>query len=127
MRESVVVLKTDAVGHPLLVAFWVSMDQGTCTLSGEALSEQLRRTLPDYMIPARFEALTALPLTPNRKVDRKFLTQAGDVEILAKFGSNPVSSPSAEGPERAGPLLGEVLRELRRLAAVLSFVITTNA
>src|ERR1700733_11483713 len=73
--ESVVVLRTDSAQHPALIAFWVSTGGETCPLSGQALSEQLKRTLPDYMIPVRFEMLISLPLTPNRKVDRKFLAE----------------------------------------------------
>ncbi|MDG9872547.1 amino acid adenylation domain-containing protein [Pseudomonas juntendi] len=40
---------------------------------GEALREQLRAVLPDYMVPARILLLDALPLNPNGKVDRKAL------------------------------------------------------
>ena len=117
VRESVVVLKTDAANHPVLIAFWIPADQELRSRPGEALAEQLKCTLPDYMIPARFELLTALPLTPNRKVDRKFLTQASDAEILEKFGSTPVAKKSAGTPEGSRVLLEEVLCELRRLAA----------
>ncbi|WP_320099157.1 phosphopantetheine-binding protein, partial [Klebsiella pneumoniae] len=37
------------------------------------LREQLRATLPDYMVPAYLTWLDALPLTPNGKLDRKAL------------------------------------------------------
>src|SRR5580704_2210943 len=119
VRESVVVLKTDAADHPALIAFWVSTDREIRSLSGEALSEQLKRTLPDYMIPARFELLKALPLTPNRKVNRKFLTQASDVDILEKFGPNPITNRSPGTPESSRPSCGEVVNELSRLAAAV--------
>jgi hypothetical protein len=37
------------------------------------LREHLRATLPEYMVPALFVQLTAFPLTPNQKIDRKAL------------------------------------------------------
>src|SRR5262249_8354795 len=42
------------------------------------LRDHLAQTLPDYMIPSRFEPLAALPMTPNRKVDRKALSEPGE-------------------------------------------------
>ncbi len=40
------------------------------------LRQFLRQTLPDYMVPSRFVTLPALPMTPNRKVDRNALPAA---------------------------------------------------
>src|ERR1700733_15061934 len=68
IRECAVVLKTDAANHQSLVAFWVPAvsDPQTCTT--EEIVEQLKRVLPEYMVPARFEMLKSLPLTSNLKV-----------------------------------------------------------
>ena len=41
--------------------------------AGLALKEQLRRTLPHYMIPKKIAICEALPLTGNGKVDRRAL------------------------------------------------------
>ncbi|MGH8076129.1 MAG: phosphopantetheine-binding protein, partial [Lysobacter sp.] len=47
---------------------------------GEALRERLRELLPDYMIPAAFVHLDQLPLTGNGKVDRRKLSEVGEIE-----------------------------------------------
>jgi thioesterase domain-containing protein/acyl carrier protein len=65
------VAETDARDDQQLVAYLVLRD--AVTVSVQNLREWLGRTLPDYMIPARFVVLEALPLTPNGKVDRKAL------------------------------------------------------
>ncbi|HEY7768517.1 amino acid adenylation domain-containing protein, partial [Longimicrobium sp.] len=65
--EARVVVREDVPGELRLVAYVVGEVQA------EALREHLRRTLPEYMVPAAFVYLDALPLTPNGKVDRKAL------------------------------------------------------
>jgi thioesterase domain-containing protein/acyl carrier protein len=44
--------------------------------SAADLRQFLRQTLPDYMVPSRFVALSSLPMTPNRKVDRNALPES---------------------------------------------------
>jgi acyl-CoA synthetase (AMP-forming)/AMP-acid ligase II len=39
----------------------------------DGLKAHLKRHLPDYMIPNRFEKLAEMPLTPSGKADRKAL------------------------------------------------------
>ena len=49
------------------------------------LKEHLRATLPDFMVPAHFVTLPALPQTPNGKIDRKALPvpDGGNAPVVA--------------------------------------------
>ena len=49
-----------------LLAFWVGRD-----VTAEALRGFCSERLPPYMVPSGFVRLDAMPLTPNRKVDRR--------------------------------------------------------
>jgi amino acid adenylation domain-containing protein len=76
VRQAAVVV-ADRGGEPALVAYIVPRPGGVAAQPGtdllEHLRPHLRATLPEYMIPALVVALTALPLTPNAKVDRTAL------------------------------------------------------
>ncbi|UUU43259.1 non-ribosomal peptide synthetase [Streptomyces sp. NBC_00162] len=69
IREAVVIAHQDEGGHRRLVAYLV----GGGELSTAELREHLAASLPDYMIPALFVVLDALPLSPSGKVDRRAL------------------------------------------------------
>ena len=92
-----------------LVAFVVPTP-GT-TLDAHALRQSLARTLPAYMIPARFVMLAAIPRTANGKVDRK---------VLRTLDPGPATTaPADDGP--ANPteeLVAEIWRELLGLDAI---------
>jgi len=71
VREALVMAREDVPGHKRLVAYVVARE-------GEAmdiltLRVFLGETLPEYMVPAVFVPLAALPLNSNGKVDRKAL------------------------------------------------------
>ncbi|MFD4562719.1 condensation domain-containing protein, partial [Streptomyces sp. NPDC058469] len=58
-----------------LVAYLVPADLAVGVPAVGELREYLKRTLPDFMVPAVFTELAALPLTPNGKVDRAALPE----------------------------------------------------
>jgi amino acid adenylation domain-containing protein len=94
LREAVVLARQSAPGDVRLVAYAVP-DAGARPTAAD-LRSALRETLPDYMVPAAFILLEALPLTPSGKVDRRALSQleAGRSAENATF--QPPASPSEQ-------------------------------
>jgi len=73
IKEAVVVDGEDSIGEKRLIAYLVCDTQPAPSAS--SLRSALFQNLPDYMIPATFVMLDALPLNPYGKVDRKALPQ----------------------------------------------------
>ncbi|WP_067171726.1 non-ribosomal peptide synthetase [Microtetraspora niveoalba] len=73
--------------------------------SWAALRERLRRSLPDYMVPAHRVVLDALPLTPNGKLDRKALPPPE----WTRARTAPYRPPASALEEELVTMWGEVL------------------
>ena len=71
VRQCVVVARENSSGGKLLTAYFRA--NGNANPATDDLREFLKRKLPDYMLPVSFVSMTAFPLTPNGKVDRKSL------------------------------------------------------
>ncbi len=69
VRACAVLAREDSPGRKQLVAYVVP--EGT--LAVPALRARLAKHLPDYMLPARYLSLAALPVTRNGKLDRRAL------------------------------------------------------
>ncbi|MGW6980819.1 amino acid adenylation domain-containing protein [Streptomyces sp. NPDC054932] len=69
----------------------------------DGLADHLAAHLPEYMVPATFTALEALPLNANGKVDRKALPAAGD-----RAPDSASTAPSGPAEE----LIAEIWHEL---------------
>nr|WP_282707244.1 AMP-binding protein [Pseudomonas syringae] len=94
VKEAVVVAREDNPGDKRLVAYVVGQPQSQLTAA--ELRAELAPQLAEYMLPSAFMILDALPLTPNRKLDRKALP-APDADALISRG---YEAPQGETEER---------------------------
>ncbi|MET0396001.1 MAG: amino acid adenylation domain-containing protein, partial [Longimicrobiaceae bacterium] len=70
VHEVVVVARDGEIGDPRLVAYYTGDGEGAA-----ALRAHLAERLPEYMVPAAFVHMDALPVNPNGKLDRKALPE----------------------------------------------------
>ncbi|NEQ77288.1 MAG: amino acid adenylation domain-containing protein [Okeania sp. SIO2C9] len=79
VREAVVIAREDISGYKRLVAYLTTNDPKTAV---DNLRSFLKTKLPEYMIPAAFVFLEAIPLTPNGKVNRRGLPISDPSSLL---------------------------------------------
>ncbi|MBN8749249.1 Linear gramicidin synthase subunit D [Xylophilus ampelinus] len=103
VSSSVVLAREDVPGDVRLVAY-LALTPGS-TVDRASVREQLRASLPHYMLPQHVVVLPALPLLPNGKIDRKALPApqpgtADDVSAGSVGAGMPASEPLLS-PEQA--------------------------
>jgi acyl-CoA synthetase (AMP-forming)/AMP-acid ligase II/acyl carrier protein len=103
VTDAVAIVREDRRGDRRLVAY-VVMPGASVTVA--QLRQQLRETMPDYMVPTAIVRLDALPLTPNGKVDRSALP-APDGERLS---DEAFVAPKSATEQRLVAIWSEVLR-----------------
>ncbi|MBB5935251.1 amino acid adenylation domain-containing protein [Streptomyces zagrosensis] len=103
--QAVALVRTDTPGDQRLTAYLTGETLGIAEtpLDVPAIREQLGRSLPDYMVPAAFVVLDALPLSVNGKVNRAALP-APDVTASASG-----RAPRTPHEELLCAMFGEVL------------------
>ena len=87
IRECAVVARETAAMEKQLACYLVVHDEDR--VNPEDLREYLRTLLPDYLIPAEFIVLQALPLSPNGKVDRRALASGKERTLSLKRYAPP--------------------------------------
>jgi arthrofactin-type cyclic lipopeptide synthetase C len=101
VQEAAVLAREDVPGDKRLVAYYTG-----APLEIEKLRGHLLENLPDYMVPAVFVHLEALPLSPNGKLDRKALP-APD---LAAQTAREYEAPIGEVETALAQLWAELLK-----------------
>src|SRR5262249_31747523 len=71
ISAAVTVAREDVPDDKRLVGYVVPKNKQS--VSTEGITQYLRKTLPEYMVPAHFVVLDELPLLPTGKIDRKAL------------------------------------------------------
>jgi amino acid adenylation domain-containing protein len=109
VADAVVVAREDSVGTGRLVAYLVPVATGSEAsdeLPVGALRNFLTSKLPEYMVPTGFAVLTALPLTPSGKVDRRALPA---LEQRVSEGAEGHLAPRSPVERRLAEIWEEVL------------------
>jgi amino acid adenylation domain-containing protein len=101
VREAVVLAREDAPGDRRLVAYYVASED----VEVESLRVHLRARVPEYMVPAAYVRLEALPLTPGGKLDRRALP-APEADAYVARG---YEAPVGETEEALARIWAEVL------------------
>jgi acyl carrier protein len=109
VTDCAVVAREDVPGDRRLAAYVVGEAEA------EALRAHVRRSLPEYMVPAAFVVLEALPLTPNGKLDRKALPAPAYAAEADQY-----VAPRTPTEEVLAGIWAEVLR-LERVGVTESF------
>jgi len=93
IRETTVIAAENSIGEKQLIAYIVP--RAASPSIGE-LRDFLAKELPDYMLPATFVLVDAIPVGTNGKVDRLALPAATDENILREEASLSPQTPTEQ-------------------------------
>ena len=98
VRDAVVAAREDGASGKRLVAYVVPAGEKAPSVAD--LRSALKESLPEYMVPAAFVTLEALPVTPSGKVDRRALpapdSARPDLDASYAAPRNPVQEVLAD-------------------------------
>jgi acyl carrier protein len=88
VSQAIILAKDDKEGNKRLVGYVVAKNE----FDREAIISYLSDKLPNYMVPALWVEMVAMPLTPNGKVDKKALPEPDSLALV----SNAYEAPGNE-------------------------------
>lgn len=104
VKQAVVAARDTAAGERFLAAYYVAAPDQT-PVNAE-LRAFLKQHLPDYMVPAAFMRLEAMPLTPNGKLNRLGLPEP---ELDQHESNAPAVAPRDELEQKLVEIWRQVL------------------
>ena len=104
--DAVVVAKESQNQTEYLLAYVIPSSEH---MSDEAMSHHLAKWLPRYMIPVKYAALSCFPTTLNQKIDRKYLTETENNQIIEIYGKKQGGEPS-DNIERMKEIIMECMQ-----------------
>jgi len=111
VREAAVVMREDTPGVQRLVAYVVpARSAAGDRLRMQQLRRELRRKLPDYMVPGVFVPMDRLPLNSRGKIDRRSLPRP-----QAAAGEPALQVPPSNATERTISAIWQQVLGLERL------------
>jgi natural product biosynthesis luciferase-like monooxygenase protein len=93
IADAVVIAREDTPGDQRLVCYFVP--RSAAEVDTQALRDHIGQQVPVYMVPTNFVKMAALPLTPNKKVDRNALPPPGAEASAVPTTPRPVIESSA--------------------------------
>jgi len=101
VAQIAVIVRTDSPGQDRIVAYAVAHDHAVLTHDG--LRSHAAQRLPDYMVPAAFMVLPALPVTANGKLDQRALP-------VPSHSERPSRAPTTATERTVAALFAQVLQ-----------------
>ena len=105
VQSCTVLAVEETPGNKQLVAY--AVPQGTGEPSAEGMKDFLKKSLPEYMVPAQFVFLDSFPLTQNGKIDRKALPAPSHGNISA---AHEFVAPRTETEKKVAAMWIELLK-----------------
>ncbi len=102
--QAVVIVREDTPGDARIVAYLKFKDK---PISDDELRAHIRKSLPEFMVPAHFIVLDQFPLTPNLKVDRKALPKPGGKTAIS--ADRVYVAPATDLEKRIADVFKDVL------------------